>query len=524
VTTDLDGLYGLGELDGPLKATLDGLEAARAVSRLWNHDHTLWSPEPTEIVDRLGWLDVLDDMEAQRGRIDDFVARLNREGFTHCVLMGMGGSSLFPEVIARSFPTGPSGLELRVLDTTDPVAVARTSATVPHPHTLFLAASKSGGTIETRSHLEYFWDLVGDPNRFAVITDPGSDLAALAHDRGFREVFETRTDIGGRFSALSLFGLVPAALAGVDWFALVERARDRTEALRSDDPTVNPGLWLGAVMASAVTAGRDKLTLVLDPRVEAFAAWIEQLVAESLGKAGTGIIPVVDEALGSVDAYGPDRLFVAIGTPDHPAGLAALSEAGHPVVHLPLDDPLDLGDQALVWEVATALAASVLGVNAFDQPNVAEAKDATAAVLGGSTDLPTSPPLADLLATVRPGDYLSIHAYLDPEGDDYDALVGVRLELRDALGVAVTLSPGPRFLHSTGQLHKGGPPTGVFVQVLADDVYDVAVPGRAFGFGQLKRAQADGDLITLAAHGLRAGRYRVAELLAWCTDGSSSPR
>ena len=266
MTTDLDGLYGLGELDGPLKATLDGLEAARAVSRLWNHDHTLWSPEPTEIVDRLGWLDVLDDMEAQRGRIDDFVARLNREGFTHCVLMGMGGSSLFPEVIARSFPTGPSGLELRVLDTTDPVAVARTSATVPHPHTLFLAASKSGGTIETRSHLEYFWDLVGDPNRFAVITDPGSDLAALAHDRGFREVFENRTDIGGRFSALSLFGLVPAALAGVDWFALVERARDRTEALRSDDPTVNPGLWLGAVMASAVTAGRDKLTLVLDPR------------------------------------------------------------------------------------------------------------------------------------------------------------------------------------------------------------------------------------------------------------------
>lgn len=515
MTTDLDGLYGLGELDGPLKATLDGLEAARAVSRLWNHDHTLWSPEPTEIVDRLGWLDVLDDMEAQRGRIDDFVARLNREGFTHCVLMGMGGSSLFPEVIARSFPTGPSGLELRVLDTTDPVAVARTSATVPHPHTLFLAASKSGGTIETRSHLEYFWDLVGDPNRFAVITDPGSDLAALAHDRGFREVFENRTDIGGRFSALSLFGLVPAALAGVDWFALVERARDRTEALRSDDPTVNPGLWLGAVMASAVTAGRDKLTLVLDPRVEAFAAWIEQLVAESLGKAGTGIIPVVDEALGSMDAYGPDRLFVAIGTPDHPAGLAALSEAGHPVVHLPLDDPLDLGDQALVWEVATALAASVLGVNAFDQPNVAEAKEATAKVLDAATP-PTLPSttLTEVLATVRPGDYVAVQAYLDPDDEEVEALEEVRVQLRDELKVATTFGIGPRFLHSTGQLHKGGPPTGVFLQVVGDDQTDAPIPGRPFTFSELKHAQADGDLLTLAAHGLRAARVTTAELVA----------
>ena len=514
----------LGPLDAPLAATLDGLEASRAVSRLWNHDHTLWSPEPTEIVDRLGWLDVLDDMVSERGRIDDFVARLGRDGFTHCVLMGMGGSSLFPEVIARSFPTGPSGLELRVLDTTDPVAVARMAATVPHHQTLFLAASKSGGTIETRSHLEYFWDLVGDPSGFAVITDPGSDLAVLARDRGFRGVFENRADIGGRFSALSLFGIVPTAVAGVDWFALVERARDRLEALRSDDPAVNPGLWLGAVMGAAVAEGRDKLTLVLDPRIETFALWVEQLVAESVGKAGTGIVPVIDEPLGPPDAYGSDRLFVVVGTPDRPAGLSALAEAGHPVVHLPLDDPLDLGDQVLVWEVATALTASVLGVNAFDQPNVAEAKAATAAVLAGSADLPVSPPLAELMRTVRPGDYVSIQAYLDPEGEDYDSLDGVRLEMRDALAVAVTLSPGPRFLHSTGQLHKGGPPTGVFVQVVADDVYDVAVPGRAFGFGQLKRAQADGDLITLAAHGLRAGRYRVAELLAWCTDGSSSPR
>jgi len=503
----------LGPLDGPLADALADLAARQAVGRLWNHDHTLWSPEPTEIVDRLGWLDVLDDMAAERGRIDDFVARLKRDGFTHCVVMGMGGSSLFPEVIARTFPTGRSGLDLQVVDSTDPAAVARALAAVPEDTTLFLASSKSGGTIETRSHLDFFWDQIGRPEQFAVVTDPGSDLGRLARERGFREVFENRADIGGRYSALSFFGMVPAALNGTDWFGLVERAREVVPSLRSADPAVNPGLWLGALLAAAVGARRDKLTLVLDPRVEAFGLWVEQLVAESTGKAGTGVVPVVDEPIGPADVYGPDRLVVAIGQVDHPLGLEALAAAGQPVAQLTLPDPVDLGSQVLVWEVATALACAVLGVNPFDQPNVAEAKDATSRVLAGPVDLPASPPLTDLLGSVVPGDYVSIHAYLDPASDDYDALEGVRLELRDALRVAVTLSPGPRFLHSTGQLHKGGPPTGVFIQVVGADHTDAAVPGREFTFGQLKRAQADGDLLTLGAHHLRAGRYTVDDLL-----------
>ena len=505
----------LGSLDGAFADALADLEARQAVSRLWNHDHTLWSPEPTEIVDRLGWLDVLDDMAAERGRIDDFVARLKRDGFTHCVVMGMGGSSLFPEVIARSFPTGGSGLVLQVVDSTDPAAVAHVVASVPAPTTLFLASSKSGGTIETRSHLDFFWDRIGRPEQFAVITDPGSDLAHLARERRFREVFENRADIGGRYSALSFFGLVPAALAGVDWFALVDRALEVVPRLRSTDPDKNPGLWLGALLGAAVGAGRDKLTLALDPRVETFGLWVEQLVAESTGKAGTGALPVVGEPIGPVGVYGSDRLFVAVGVVDHPLGLEALAGAGQPVAQLALSDPVDLGAQVLVWEVATALACAVLGVNPFDQPNVAEAKEATARVLAGGVVLPPSPPLVDLLGSVAAGDYVSIQAYLDPAGDEYDALESLRLELRDAFGVAVTLSPGPRFLHSTGQLHKGGPPRGVFLQVVGHDVVDAPVPGQPFTFGELKRAQADGDLITLAAHGRRAGRYTIDDLLGY---------
>lgn len=510
-----DSESSLGSLAEPLARTLADLAEMDVVSRLWNRDHTLWAPEPTEIVDRLGWLSVVDDMEAERGRIDDFVARLHRDGFTHCLVMGMGGSSLFPEVIARSFPTGSSGLELHVLDSTDPAAVARTVAALPEGRTFHLASSKSGGTIETRSHLEFFWERVGRPEAFGVVTDPGSELGDLARRRGFREVFENRADIGGRYSALSFFGLVPAALAGVDWYVLVERARELLPALRSPDPSVNPGLWLGALMGAAVRDGRDKLTLVVDPAIEVLALWVEQLVAESTGKAGTGLVPVVDEPIGPADVYGSDRFFVAVGEVDHPVGLEVLAESGQPVVGLGLNDPLDLGAQTLVWEVATAVACAVLGVNPFDQPNVAEAKEATNRVLSEGAELPSSPPLVDLLATVAPGDYLSIHAYVDPEGEEYEALEELRLELRDGLGVAVTLSPGPRFLHSAGQLHKGGPTTGVFLQVVGEDHLDAAIPGRDFSFGQLKRAQADGDLIALNAHGLRVGRYSVADLVSW---------
>jgi glucose-6-phosphate isomerase len=504
----------LGALAPAVDAVVADLVQRDAVTRLWAVDHTLWSSDPTEISDRIGWLPVLDDMAAARERIDAFTATARADGFTHAVVMGMGGSSLFPEVMARTFGQPQPGLHLSVLDSTDPAAVARVAATVPHDHTIFVASSKSGGTVETRSHLEFFWERVGRPEQFVVITDPGSELGALAVERGFREVFENRPDIGGRYSALSFFGLVPAALAGIDWFAMLERARALVPALRSADPAENPGLRLGAVLGAAVQAGRDKVTLDLDPRIASFGLWLEQLLAESTGKAGTGVVPVADEPLGPVDVYGDDRLFVGVGSTESPIGLDVLADEGHPVVELPLADELDLGAQVVIWEVATALCGAVLAINPFDQPNVAEAKDATKAVLADESPAPVpNGSLDELLAQVQPGDYVSVQAYVDPLSTEADELAAARLRLRDELKVATTFGLGPRFLHSTGQLHKGGPPTGVFIQVVGDDPADAAIPGQPFSFSELKHAQADGDLATLHRHGLRAARIPAADLI-----------
>lgn len=501
-----------GPLADAVRGVLAELATQRAVERLWSGDHTLWSPDPTEISDRLGWLHVLDDMDAAGDEIDGFVAGCRADGLRQVVVMGMGGSSLFPEVVARSFPAGPGGLALRVLDSTDPGAVGRVAALADPETTLFVASSKSGSTIETRSHLEFFWDRVGRGDRFAVVTDPGSELGVLARERGFRHVFENRPDIGGRYSALSFFGLVPAALAGVDWRALVASARSVAASLADPDPATNLGLTLGSWLAAGVRAGRDKATIVVDDRVEAFGLWLEQLLAESTGKEGTGVVPVVDEALGTVDAYGDDRLFVAIGDVGQAVGLDVLAEAGNPVLALDLDDPIELGAQVLTWEVATALCGTALGIQPFDQPNVAEAKEATQRVLAGGDPPAPGPSLREVLAQVGPGDYLAIQAYVDPDDEVVATLEEVRLGLRDEFKVATTLGLGPRFLHSTGQLHKGGPPSGVFLQVVGDDQTDAPIPGREFGFSRLKHAQADGDLLTLRHHGLRVARTTVDEL------------
>ncbi|MFN2607057.1 MAG: glucose-6-phosphate isomerase, partial [Acidimicrobiales bacterium] len=407
-------------------------------------------------------------------------------------------------------------LKVWVLDTTDPAAVERVAATVPLDHTLFIAASKSGGTLETRSHLEYFWDRAGGrAEQFAVITDPGSALGALATERGFRRVFENRADIGGRYSALSHFGLVPAALGGVDVRELLHRAGHMAAATAPLVPAdQNPGLRLGAVMAAAAAAGRDKLTILLPDEIASFGLWVEQLIAESTGKQGKGIVPVVGEPLGPPDVYGDDRLFVAVG-PGFSEPLAALAAAGHPVVELPYTDPFDVGAEVLRWELATCLAGVLLGINPFDQPNVAEAKAATNTVLAEGIPDIAPEPLAGLLDQLGPGDYLSIQAYVDPASEVVPRLQAARMRLRDHYRVATTLGIGPRFLHSTGQFHKGGPPSGVFAQVVADDELDVVIPGRHFGFSELKCAQAAGDLQTLRGHGLRAARVSVDELASW---------
>ena len=503
----------LGALAPAADAAADDLVARQATARLWSGDHTLWREDPTEVADRLGWLPVVAEMQAAVPELEAFAAGVVADGLRVAVLLGMGGSSLFPEVLRRTYGAAPGRLDLRVLDTTDPAAVARV-AELDLDACLFVAASKSGTTIETSSQLAHFWDLTGgDGRRFVAVTDPGTELADLGHRRRFRAVFENRPDIGGRYSALSYFGLVPAALLGVDVAALLEQASAVAAATGPDaDPATNPALRLAAMIGAGARHGRDKLTLELPHEIGTFGLWLEQLIAESTGKQGTGIVPVAGEFLGRADAYGDDRFFVFTG---YRPGLDDLAAAGHPVAELAYRRPADLGGLVLLWEQAVALSGAVLGINPFDQPDVAAAKEATTRVLAeGLPDIETVP-VAQLTDRVGAGDYLAIQAYVDP--DDAELLKGLqaaRMALRDRLGVATTLGIGPRFLHSTGQLHKGGPPTGVFLQVLGDDALDVAIPGKPFGFSTLKRAQAAGDLAALQARGLRAGRVALDELLA----------
>ncbi|MDP8986893.1 MAG: glucose-6-phosphate isomerase [Actinomycetota bacterium] len=489
------------------------LSDADAVARMWARDHTLWRDDPTEVADRLGWLAVAAEVQGQVGELRAMAAEAAADGLRRAVLLGMGGSSLFPEVLWRTFGPRPSGLELHVLDTTDPAAIARIGSGADLDDCLFVAASKSGGTIETRSQLAHFWELTGgDGGRFLAITDSGTELAALARERGFRRVYENRPDIGGRYSALSHFGLVPGALIGVDLAGLLDQAAEAAEATAPGTAAAeHPAVRLGAAMAAAARQGRDKLTLVLPHEVGSFGLWLEQLVAESTGKAGTGIVPVAAEPLGRVRSYGEDRLFVSAG---YRPALDELVEAGHPVVELAYRHPLDLGGLVLLWEQAVALVGALLGINPFDQPDVASAKAATDRVLGEGLPDIERVPLESLLDQVRPGDYLALQAFVDPGDEKLIAgLQEARVLLRDRLRVATTFGVGPRFLHSTGQLHKGGPPSGVFVQVLDSDAHDVPIPDRPYGFSMLKQAQAAGDLLALRSRGLRAGRVVLDEVL-----------
>jgi hypothetical protein len=408
---------------------------------------------------------------------------------------------LFPEVLNRTFGAAPGHIDLRVLDTTDPAPIRRIGE-LDLDSCLFLVASKSGSTIETRTQFEHFWEATGGAGgQFLVVTDPGSELIDLGDERRVRGCFENRADIGGRYSALSYFGLVPGALLGVDLRALLDRAAGVDH---------EAGLRLGAIIGAAAVDGRDKLTLVLPPEIASFGLWLEQLVAESTGKHGVGIVPVADEPLGPPDVYGDDRLFVAVGEHD---GLDELAAAGHPVVQLAYGDRLDLGTQVLLWEIAVALSGVVLGINPFDQPDVASAKAATSKVLAeGLPDIPTVT-TASLLDQVRAGDYVAIQLFGDPDDPQMHLMHEARRAIRDRHRVATTFGIGPRFLHSTGQLHKGGPPTGVFIQMVGTDPDDVPIPGRDFTFSTLKQAQAAGDLLALQARGLRAGRVTIHEFL-----------
>ncbi len=492
--------------------------------RVWRRDASLWGgPGVPEIEDRLGWLTVSEAMHELAPELHEFAAECRSDGFTDAVLLGMGGSSLGPEVIRRSYARAGEGalgdgLRLQVLDSTHPDQVAAVQESVDLSRTLFIVSSKSGGTVETLSHYRHFAELA-DPRQFVVVTDPGSPLEQLASQNGLRRTFLNPPDIGGRYSVLSLFGLVPAALMGVDIEALLHGGQVAEQnCAHHDSSSSNSGLWLGAALGELAARGRDKLTFIVSEPIGSFGLWVEQLVAESTGKHGRGILPVADEPIGDPEGYGNDRVFVYLRNEDdpdeeHDGAVEKLAAAGHPTFTLAAHGPTDLGRIFFLAEFAVAVSGWALEINPFDQPNVQEAKDNTKKVLESGT-VPT-PPVADdaalraLLGDAEPPHYVAVMAYVKPS-DEFDAAVAeLRSAIRKATGAAVTFGYGPRFLHSTGQLHKGGPPTGRFLQLVDTPRTDVEIPGAAYSFGTLIAAQSAGDLQTLRDHGLPAERVHL---------------
>jgi len=511
--------YSLGGLQPVVDAQLTKLQKDEAPRRLWAKDSTLWTADPAkrqEIRDRLGWLDVADKMQEKADELSELAAQGRK--LSDVVLLGMGGSSLCPDVLRNTFGTLKGRPKLHVLDTTDPATILGVRAKIRLATTLFIVASKSGETTETLSHFAYFFNETRQNGKqFAAITDPGTSLERLARDNGFRWVFSNPPDIGGRYSALSYFGLVPGALMGVDVSELLERAVEMEHSCADSVPVEsNPGAWLGAVMGRLATQGRNKVTLITSPKVATFGYWVEQLLAESTGKEGKGLVPIEGEPIGKPTVYGDDRLFVYIRMDADPPNRAvrALEKYGHPVVTLTMRDKLDLGGEFFRWEVATAIAGAVLGIDAFDQPNVQESKDNTKKVLAtfknrGNLPAADSVPaakakaqIASLVDRARRGAYFAIMAYTSRTPQSEAAIAAIRTAVRDKTKIATTAGYGPRFLHSTGQLHKGGPKTGLFLQIVQDDAKDVKIPGQPYTFSVLKQAQSLGDLQSLTSRRL----------------------
>jgi glucose-6-phosphate isomerase len=573
--------FALGEGTAAFEAAVEQARQEDWATRLFDRDTTLWSSDPRvqeAIAERLGWLDAPEHFADHTAGLEGFGDAVSESGFETVVLGGMGGSSLAPDLFRRTFGSTEGYPELRILDSTDPAAVAATFDDLDPLATLFIVASKSGTTVEPNAFLADAWTRAEaavhhDGGRrgthpgelFVAITDPGKSVHAIPHSNDMREVFLNRADVGGRYSALTYFGLVPASLIGLDLDALLASAIAMLGACRAPDPAINPGVSLGLAIGTLAKAGRDKLTFLIDDEIASLGAWVEQLIAESTGKRGIGIVPVDLEPLGAVEAYGPDRVFVRISLVDGTAGgrdeLAdGLEAAGHPVIRIAVADPIDLGGEFVRWEVATAIAGAVLGIDAFDQPNVEEAKEFTrrllsgsetagrgsqgpAAELLGSRDVEVEgddgvPVLADgdgltligdapmrltagdgtvpgelarHLARRRPNAYLCLQAFIAPSTERDEALVRLRRLLRDGTGRATTAGYGPRFLHSTGQLHKGGPPTGWFLQLTSDHAVDRPIPGMPYTFGQLIDAQAAGDFAAIETHDLPILRVHLGD-------------
>ena len=536
--------YHLGQYQPTVDAKIAALNNDKFTPRFWQKDATLWTQNAEaqqSIRSFMGWLDTPEVMTKAVGEITDFVREVKQAGFQHVVVMGMGGSTMAPIVFQRSFPQGEGALPLSILDTTDPATVAELEKGLPLEHTLFIVASKSGTTAEPLAFGDYFYDKVkaikGDQagENFVAITDPGSKFVDQAKKEGYRHVFLNFAEVGGRFSALTYFGLVPAALYGIDIAALLHGAVEMMRNCGAQGPVAsNPGLALGTALGVLASQGRDKLTLITPDALSSLGLWLEQLMAESTGKEGTGILPVAGEPLGTPEEYGHDRVFVYVGY-DHDADpantdkLQALEAAGHPVISLRLQQASDLGREFYRWEIAVAVVGIVLGINPFDQPNVQAAKTATDALMKvvteqGQLPSPGQPAasqdgisyyadvqgadaagvLRAFFAQAKPGNFMTLQAYLHETDQLNTALASFRKQVQDQLRIATTSGYGPRFLHSTGQYHKGGPNTGLFVQFTADHPQDLPLPGRSYTFGTFENAQAQGDLEALRKAGRRA--------------------
>ena len=553
--------FNLGPSQEKVDAALDEMSADHILERIWDHDYTVWKPEPHEIANRLGWLKIAEAMKPEIQRIEAFVQDVRQAGYTHALLLGMGGSSLAPELFSRTFSGAKDSLNLEVLDSTDPGVVLGYAGRLDPDRTLFVVSTKSGTTEETLSFFKFFYNWVLQSlgaeqtgRHFIAITDPGSKLAALAERYQFRDVFLNDPNIGGRYSVLSFFGLLPAALCGVDLSRLVDNAIEMARACHGNVPVYeNPAARLGAILAENTKAGVDKVTFVLSPAIQSFGDWVEQLIAESIGKEGKGILPVVGEPLGAPAVYGNDRLFVNLqleGDGTYQTELSNLQDSSFPLVQMDLQAPYDLGGQFFLWELATAVAGYRLGINPFDQPDVEFAKvrarelvaqfkqtgrlpedtpilskDGIAVygperVVGAGSEwnLEADTPgeaLASFLSQARTSDYIALQAFIQPTQETDAALHHLRRQLRDRYRLATSLGYGPRFLHSTGQLHKGDAGKGLFIQFTAENLRDIPIPdtagepGSSISFGVLELAQALGDRQALLDAGRRVIRFHL---------------